>query len=265
MDLDRDKLSWLVFELFSLEDSSNSIPCAHLTRERSGRDGTGWDRMGGGLASTNQGATSQSGGTAGDTSEWVPVHDIDPFVDPEALMPNKNFNLFLPIADDNDPFMARGALQTEGPESEHGQAMATNAFNVEEDDWLQLTNEEQVEAFNRLMEMGPEEFEKMMKELPDEDITSSGPSSTTTQYTTSSKRVRRSEEDSALTSVGVAPTPPPQEMQQIRHIREAKSRQGKVIEGLEKKVQDLEAELAKAHLEAKGAFEDGRMVALLGC
>lgn len=216
-------------------------------------------------ASTNQGATSQSGGIAGDTSELVPVHDNDPFVDPEALMPNGNFNPFLPIADDNNPFMAQGDLQTEGPESEHGQAMATNAFNVEEDDWLQLTNEEQDEAFNRLMEMSPEEFEKMMKELPDEDITTSSPSSTTTQYATGSKRVRRSEEDSALASVGVAPLmPPPQENQQIRHIREAKSRPGKVIEGLEKKVQDLEAELAKAHLEAKGAFEDGRMVALLG-
>lgn len=180
-------------------------------------------------------------------------------------MPNENFNPFLPIADDNSPFMAQGALQTEGPESKHGQAMATIAFNVEEDDWLQLTNEEQDEAFNRLMEMSPKEFEKMIKELPDENITTSSPSSTTTQYVTGSKRVRRSEEDSASASVGVAPLMPPlQENQQIRHIREAKSRQGKVIEGLEKKVQDLEAELAKAHLDAKGAFEDGRMVALLG-
>ena len=216
-------------------------------------------------ASSNQGATSQSGGTAGDTSERVPVHENDPFVDPEALMPNENFNPFLPIADDNNPFIARGALQTEGPESEHGQAMAMNAFIVEEDDWPELTNEEQDQAFNRLMEMSPEEFEEMMKEIPDEDITTSGPSSKTTQYATSSKRVRRSEEDSALASVGVAPLMPlPQDIQQIRHIREAKSRQGKVIKALEKKVQDLEAELAKAHLEAKCAFEDGRMVALLG-
>ena len=53
-------------------------------------------------------------------------------------------------------------------------------------------------------------------------------------------------------------------MHQIRQIREVKSRQGKAIEGLEKKIQDLEAGLAKAHSEAKDAFENGRMVALLG-
>lgn len=44
---------------------------------------------------------------------------------------------------------------------------------------------------------------------------------------------------------------------------EVKSRQGKAIEGLVKKVQDLEAELAKAHSEARDSFENGRMVALL--
>lgn len=86
--------------------------------------------------STNQGAANQSGRTAREASEWVLVHDNNPFVDPEALMPNEKFNPFLPIADDNSPFITRGALQTEGLDSQHRQAIATNAFNAEDDDWL---------------------------------------------------------------------------------------------------------------------------------
>lgn len=72
--------------------------------------------------------------------------------------------------------------------------------------------------------MSPEEFEKMMKELPDEKITNSGLSSTT-PYGTSSKRICRSEEDSAPASVGVAPLMPlPQEIHQIKQTRKAISR-----------------------------------------
>ncbi len=238
------------------------------------------------LPSTNQGTTSQSEGSAGDASVGIPSHDSDPSVSQGALMTNANFSPFLPITDDNSPFVASGAPTTDGPDPEHGQALyqqsfqesvgsnephlpdtnqtATNAFNVDEDDWLRFTNEEEDEAFNKLMEMSSEEFEKIMRALPDEENTAPGPSSTTS-YATSSKRVRCNEEDSAPASVGGAPSAPqPQQIHQIRQIREVKSRQGKAIEGLENKVRDLEADLAKAHSEAKDAFENGRMVALLG-
>lgn len=110
--------------------------------------------------------------------------------------------------------------------------------------------------------MSPEEFEKMMRELPEEENTAAGSSST--PYGVSSKRARCDEDDAAPASVSGAPsTPQPQQIHQIRQIWEVKSRQWKAIEGLEKKVQNLEAELAKAHSEARDAFENGRMVALL--
>lgn len=49
------------------------------------------------------------------------------------------------------------------------------------------------EAFNRLMEMSNEDFEKMMSELPDEIL---GPSPAT-PYATINKRARRGEVDFA--------------------------------------------------------------------
>lgn len=164
-----------------------------------------------------------------------------------------------PINPDNDPYMGLGALMTNDN---------FNVSSVEEEDFLKTTDEEQDEAFHRLMEMSSEEFEKIMREFPDDENTVPGPSSTT-PYASRNKRVRCNDEDSASASVGGAPSTPqlgfqPQQIHQIREIREVKSRQGKAIEGLEKKVQDLEADFAKAHSEAKDAFENGRMVALLG-
>lgn len=233
--------------------------------------------------SANQGTTSQvQEGAAGDASVANPSNpDNDPFMGLGALITNDNFNLSLPIHVDNDPFMPSGALTTnDNSNSEQGQSLgqqvfqegisfdSTNVSNAEEDDWLKLTSEEEDEAFHRLMEMSPEEFDKMMREFPDDGSTALGPSSTT-PYAISNKRVRCNEMDSAQTLGGGAPSTPqpaiqPQQMHQIRQIREAKSRQGAAIEGLRKKIQDLEAVLAKAQLEAKDAFENGRMVALLG-
>lgn len=56
----------------------------------------------------------------------------------------------------------------------------------------------------------------------------------------------------------------PQQIHQIREIWEAKSHQGKAIEELHKRAQDLEADLSKSRAEANDAFENGRMVAILG-
>lgn len=245
--------------------------------------------------SANQGTTSQSEeGAAGDSSVGNPINpDNDPYMGLGALMTNDNFNPRLPLDFDSDPFMATGARTTNvNSDPAHGQILneqvfqvgvgfnpneshmpqshqiATIVSNVEEEDFLKLTDEEQDEAFHRLMEMSPEEFEKIMREFPDDENTVPGPSSTA-PYAISNKRVRCNDEDSASTSVDDAPSTSqlvfqPQQIHQIREIREVKSRQGKAIEGLEKKVQDLETDLARAHSEAKDAFENGRMVALLG-
>lgn len=112
-----------------------------------------------------------------------------------------------------------------------------------------------------LMEMSPEECQEMMRSLSDEEKAAPGPSSAT-PYATSNKKIRLNEGDSAPTSVDGAPSKPqlgfaPQQIHHIRQIREAKSRQGKAINGLEKRVQDLEVDLAKAQSEAKDAFENG--------
>ena len=248
----------------------------------------------------NQGTTSHSGeGAVGDTGVGNLInYDNEPFVGLGALMTNDNFDPTRAISEDNDPFMAVEAPTVttyDNSDPEHGQTqhqqafeesvglsqnaglvpetnqVAANVSSVEEEDWFKLTNQEQDEAFHRLMEMSPEAFEEMMRGFPAEEITAltaPGPSSAT-PYADTKKRVRLDEEGSASTLVGGALSIPqldfePHQIQQVRQLREAKSRRGKAIEGLEKRVQDLVADLAKAQLEAKDAFENGRMVALLG-
>ncbi len=158
-----------------------------------------------------------------------------------------------PISNDNDPF------------SEGGDPFASLGTFEEDEDLLPLTSAQQDEAFHRLMEMSPEAFDEMMRGFPGE---AEGPSSAT-PYAISNKRARRDEEDSTPTTVESAPLAPqpafePQQIHQIRQIREAKSRQGKAMEELLKRAQDLEADLTKSRAEANDAFENGRMVALLG-
>ena len=245
----------------------------------------------------NQGTTSHSGeGAVGDTGVGNLInYDNEPFVGLGALMTNDNFDPTRAISEDNDPFMAVEAPTVttyDNSDPEHGQTqhqqafeesvglsqnaglvpetnqVAANVSGVEEEDWFKLTNQEQDEAFHRFMEMSPEAFEEMMRGFPAEEITALGLPSAT-PYADTKKRVRLDEEGSASTLVGGAPSIPqldfePHQIQQVRQLREATSRRGKVIEGLEKRVQDLVADLAKAQLEAKDAFENGRMVALLG-
>ena len=247
------------------------------------------------VTNANQRITSHSGeGASGDAGVANPIsHDNDPFMGLGALVTNDNYNPALPIDEDNDPFMPAEAHTTnDNSDPDHGQIqhqqvfqesvgfnqnaglvsetsqVAANDPSVEEEDWFKLTDQEEDEAFNRLMEMSPEEFEEMMRQFPDEETTAPGPSSAT-PYAISKKRVRLNEGDSAPALAGGALSPPQldfetQQIHQIRQIREAKSRRGKSIEGLEKRVQDLEVDLAKAQSEAKDAFENGRMVALLG-
>ena len=208
------------------------------------------------FSNENQGTTSQSGeGVAGNAFTGnLPVdNDIDPFVGSESLTTNESFDPSLPVSDD-DYLLALEPNQ-----------FTANFPSIEEEDLFKVINEEQEEEFHRLMEMSPEDFEKMMRGFPDGML---GPSSATS-YAMSKKRARRDEEDFAQTAVESAPIAPqpafePQQIHQIRQIREVKSRQGKAIGGLRKRVQDLEADLAKSRAEANGAFENGRMMTLLG-
>lgn len=239
----------------------------------------------------NEGTISQSEeAVTGDTVMGnLPVNNNnDPFVSLGALTTNFNYDPSLPIS--NDPFMGYGGFAVNNDYSTvHGQTqdqqvfqevanfdpnvglapganqVATNLPAVEEDHWLNLTNEEQDEEFQRLMEMSPEEFEELMRAVPHD---AAGPSSAI-PYVIGNKKARRDEDDSVPTTVGSGPLEPqpafePQQIRQIRQIRAAKSQQGKAIEALQKKAQDLEAELAKSQAEANDAFENGRMVALLG-
>lgn len=161
--------------------------------------------------------------------------------------PTNNDNVpSLPISEGNDPFASLGTFE-------------------EDEDWLTLTSAQQDEAFHRLMEMSQEEFDEMMRGFPDE---AAGPSSAA-PHVTGNKRARSDEEDTDPTTAESAPLAPqpafgPQQIHQIRQIREAKSQRGKAIEELRKRAQDLEAELSKWRAEANDAFENGRMVALLG-
>ena len=241
----------------------------------------------------NEGTITQSEEVV--TSDAVlgnpPVNnDNDPFVNLGALTSNFDYDPSLPVSDVNDPFMGYGGFavnndynpihrQTENQQAfqegasfnanvglapETNQA-ATNLPAVDEENWLNLTNEEQDEEFQRLMEMSPEEFDKIMRAIPSEATRPL----LATPYAISTKRARRDEDDSAPNTFESAPLEPqpafePQQIHQIRQIRAAKSQQGKTIEALQKKGEDLEAELARFQVEANDAFENGRMVALLG-
>lgn len=113
--------------------------------------------------------------------------------------------------------------------------------------------------------MSAEEFEGIMRAIPNE---AAGPSSAI-PYAIGNKRARRDENDSIPNIVESGPLEPQpvfesQQIHQIRQIREAKSQGVKTIEALQKKAQDLEAELAETQAVANDAFEIGRMVALLG-
>lgn len=243
----------------------------------------------------NQGATSHSGEVAtGDAGVENPInYENDPSVGLEGYMTNDSYDPSTPIDDHNDPFMAIAARTThDNPDLQHGPTqhqqvfeenvnfnqnaalapetsqVAANVPSVEDEDWFKLSDQKQDEAFHRLMEMSTEDFDEMMRNFPAEEETVAGPSSSTS-YADSKKRARLDEESSASTAVGGTPSTPqrdfePHQIHQIRQIREAKSRQGKATERLEQRVQGLEVDLAKAQSEAKDAFENGRMVALLG-
>ena len=212
------------------------------------------------FSNENQGTNSQPGeGVVGNAViENLPVNDDnDPFMGLGPLATNENFDPSRLVSDDNDPFV--GTLG-----SEPNQA-AAKFPSVEEEDWFKATSEQQEEEFHRLMEMSPEDFEEMMSKFPDE---TPGPSSATPS-SVSKKRAHRDEEDFAASSVESAPIAPqpafePQRVHQIRQIREVKSLQGKAIEGLRKRVRDLEVNLAKSRAEVNDAFENGRMMTLLG-
>lgn len=211
------------------------------------------------FSNENQGTTSQpEEGVAGNTSMGnLPVADENgPVVGLASLTTNVNPEPSVPVSNDNDQFV--GTLAPEPNQA------AANFPSIEEEDWFKVSTEEQEAEFHRLMEMSSEDFEKMMSEFPDEIL---GPSSAT-PYAISTKRARRDEEEFAQIGVESAPAPQPafepQEMHQIRQIREVKSRQAKAIEGLQKTVQDLQAHLAKSRAEANDAFENGRMMTLLG-
>ena len=241
----------------------------------------------------NEGTMSQSEeGVTGDTvvGNLSVNNNNDPFVSLGALTTNFNYDPSLPISDGNDPFMGYGGFAVNNDYSPvHGQTQhqqvfqevtsldatvglasgsnqeATNLPAVEEENWLNLTDEEQDEAFQSLMEMSAEEFERIMSAIPNE---AADPSSAI-PYAIGNKRARRDEDDSVPTAVESVPSEPqpafePEQLCQIRQIRAAKSQQGRAIEALQKKAQDLEAELAKSKAEVNDAFENGRMVALLG-
>ena len=240
----------------------------------------------------NDGIMSQSEEVVGDAAMGnIPVNnDNDPFVSMGGLPTNFNFDPSLGISDVNDPFMGYGGFAVNNDYNPvHGHTenqqvfqedtsfnanvglapetdqVATNLPAVEEENWLNLTNEEQDEEFRRLMEISPDDFEELMRAIP---IEAAGPL-LATPYAISNKSARRDEDDSApntFESVSLEPQPAfePQQIHQIRQIRAAKSQQGKTIEALQKKGEDLEAELAKSQAEANDAFENGRMVALLG-
>ncbi len=241
----------------------------------------------------NEGTISQSEeGVIGDTVVGnLPVNNNnDPFVSLEALTTDFNYDPSLPISAGNDPFMGYAGFAVNNDYSPvDGQTqdqqvfqeaasfdptvgvapgsnqVTTNLPAVEEENWTNLTNDEQDEAFQRLMEMSAEDFEGIMNAIPNE---AAGPSSAI-PYAIGNKRVRRDEDGSVPTAVESGPLEPqpafePEQIRQIRQIRAAKSQQGKVIEALQEKAQDLEAELAKWKAEANDAFENGRMMALLG-
>ena len=194
------------------------------------------------FSNENQGATSHS---VEGVAENAVVGNLPVNVEND-LFASPDFDPSLPISDENDPFVRNLA-----PEPNQ---VAANLPTVEEEDWLQLTSEQQDEEFHRLMEMSPEDFQKMMSEFPDE---TPGPSSTT-PYALSKKRTRRDEDDFATTSVEsdpIAPQPAfePQQIHQIRQIREVKSRQVKAIEGLQRRVQDLEVNLTESRVEVNDA------------
>lgn len=212
------------------------------------------------FSNENQGTNSQSeeGVVRNAVVGNLPVSDDnDPFMNPGSLTTNKNFDPSLPVSDDNDPFVGTLGLE---PNQD-----AANFPSVEEEDWFKPTSEQQEEEFHRLMEMSPEDFEETMSKFPDG---TPGPSSATPSAM-SKKRAHRDEEDFAATSAESAPIAPqpafePQQVHQIRQIREVKSLQGKAIEGLRKRVRDLEVNLAKSQAEVNDAFENGRMMTLLG-
>lgn len=212
------------------------------------------------FSNENQGTNSQSGeGVVGSAvRENIPVNDDnDPFMSLGPLTTNENFDPSRLVSDDNDQFV--GTLG-----SKPNQA-AENFPSVEEEDWFKATSEQQEEEFHRLMEMSPEEFEEMMSKFPDE---TPGPSSATPS-SVSKKSAHRDEEDFAASSVESAPIAPqatfePQRVHQTRQIREVKSLQGKATEGLRKRVRDIEINLVKLRAEVNDAFENSRMMTLLG-
>lgn len=235
----------------------------------------------------NEGTTSQSGeGEAEGTVAGNPPanNNDDPFASLGALTRNFDFDPSLPISDGNGLFMEYGGFAVNSDYSPvHGQTqdqqvfqednasfnpnmglapgpnqVATNLSAVEEEDWLNLTDEKQDEQFQRLMAMSPEEFNEIMSAIPDEF-------SSAIPYTLANKRARCDEDGYVSTAIESGPLEPqpgfePQQFHQIRQVRAAKSQLGKANE---KKVQDLEAKLAKLQAEANDAFENGRMVALL--
>lgn len=69
--------------------------------------------------------------------------------------------------------------------------VAVDIPSIEEEDWFKLTSGQQEEEFHNLMEMSPEDFDKMMSEFPDGIL---GPSSAA-PYSLSKKRARRDEDD----------------------------------------------------------------------
>lgn len=233
-----------------------------------------------GVTNENEGNISQSEeGVAGDTIVGNhPAHNNDdPFGSLGAPTANLNYDPYLPGSDGKDPFVGYGGFAVNSDFSPvHGPTQGQQVFQeanqvatdlpaVGEEDWLKLTNEEQDEEFQKLMEMSAEEFEEIMRAIPNE----AAGASSTIPYTISNKRARRHEDDSIPNKVERGPLEPqpafePQQIRQIRQIREAKSQGEKAIEALQKKAQDLEAEHAKTQAKANDAFENGRMVALRG-
>lgn len=238
----------------------------------------------------NEGTTSQSGeGEAEGTVAGNPPvnHNGNPFANLGALTRNFDYDHSLPISDGNGSFKEYGGFAVNSDYSPvHGQTqdqqvfqednasfnpnmglapgpnqVATNLSAVREEDWLNPTDEEQDEQFQRLMAMSPEEFNEIMSAIPDEFAGASS----AIPYTLANKRARCDEDGYVSTAIESGPLEPqpgfePQQFHQIRQVRAAKSQLGKANE---KKVQDLEAKLAKLQAEANDAFENGRIVALL--
>ena len=101
--------------------------------------------------------------------------------------------------------------------------VTANFPSIEEENLFKVINEQE-EELHRLLEMSPEDFEKMMSEFPDGML---GPLSATS-YAMSKKRARRDEEDFAQTAaesapIALQPAFEPQQIYQTRQIREVKS------------------------------------------